>query len=760
MEPVFALDIGTRTVVGLLAVPAEGGRMEVLDAEVVEHADRAMRDGQVHDIPEVGRRVRIVAERLGARNGLRLARASVAAAGRALRTVEAHAELAVPRPGEVTESLLRDLAIAAVADAVDRLNSDRSAEISGRGGAFHCVGFSVVRYRLDGEPIDNPLGQRAERLEADLIATFLPRVVTDGLLGALRRADLEVAGLTLEPIAAANAAIPPTMRALNLALVDVGAGTSDIAVTREGAVTGYAMVPMAGDALTEAIASAFLLDFPEAERVKIAFGDAWRAAGLTGGTSSGRAAFAAEDVLGQTVEIPAADLQAAIAPVLEDLARRIAREILALNGKTPAAVLCIGGGSMSPGLTGAIAQALGLPDNRVGMRGADMVKAVDLHRTGDRPDLDALLRGPAGVTPLGIAWGALFRPGFRFRDAWVRVAGPLDPDLEAAIGHLLDERRVQVLDLGRATVFDALVAAGIPARDLAGRPGLGMAIRLGGALKLVPGKAGRPAEVKVDGQPAPLDAPLPEGGRIVVRLATPGEAACATVADVADLTPFGVTINGTPVQVTPVPIVDGKPVSADTPLHDGAEVELRVDLASILPQAGVGPLEREVISYRLDGTPQEIPIRTWELSIGGLPAFPDTPVRPGDEIRAVRVDHPAPRVSDIVPHDHPHDTVRLWLNGSPMEVPIAGFRVLRNGIEVPGECIVADGDDFRVELGAPPIVADLLGLIQSELVGGSGPGKHLRLQVDGAPAQFTTPLRDGARIDARWVEIQSGYGLS
>ncbi len=766
MEPVFALDIGTRTVVGLLAAMAEGGRMEILDAEVIEHADRAMRDGQVHDIPEVGRRVALVAERLAARNGIKLERASVAAAGRALRTVEASAKVAVPRPGEVTESMLRDLAISGVADAVERLNADRSPDGSGRGGAFHCVGYSIVRYKLDGEPIDNPLGQRGERLEADLIATFLPRVVTDGLLGALRRADLDVAGLTLEPIAAANAAIPPTMRALNLALVDVGAGTSDIAMTREGAVTGYAMVPMAGDALTEAIANAYLLDFPEAERVKIALGDAAAAKASASKPAAPAQApavepvFEATDVLGQALALTSAELQATIVPILDDLARRIGREILTLNGKAPAAVLCIGGGSLSPGLAGAIAQALGLPASRVGVRGAEMVKAVDALRLEDRPRISALLRGPAGVTPLGIAWGALYRPGFRFRDAWVRVAGPLKAEEEAVIGHLTEERRVQVLDLGRATVFDALVAAGIPARDLAGRPGLGMAIRLAGELKLIPGRAGRPAEVKVDGQPAALDSPLPEGARMLVRTATPGEAGCATVADVADLAPFGIVINGMPVTVAPAATIDGRHAASDSPLHDGANVELRLDLGSVLPQAGVGPLERHILSYRLDGIEQQIPVRTWELSIDGAPAFPDTPVTPGAEVRAVRVEHPAPRVVDIVPHDRSNETVRLFLNGSAMEVPVASFRVVRNGIEVSGDTMVADGDDFRVEIGAPPIVADLLGLIQSELVDGSGPGKHLQLQVDGDPAQFTTPLRSGSRIDARWVEIKSGYGIS
>ncbi len=74
--------------------------------------------------------------------------------------------------------------------------------------------------------------------------------------------------MTLEPIAAINVLIPSSMRRLNVALVDIGAGTSDIAITDENTVTAYGMVPIAGDEVTEAISDHFLLDFPDAERVK------------------------------------------------------------------------------------------------------------------------------------------------------------------------------------------------------------------------------------------------------------------------------------------------------------------------------------------------------------------------------------------------------------------------------------------------------------------------------------------------------------
>ena len=74
--------------------------------------------------------------------------------------------------------------------------------------------------------------------------------------------------LTLEPIAAINVLIPPSMRRLNVALVDIGAGTSDIAMTDAGTVIAYGMVPIAGDEITEAISDQLLLDFPFAEKAK------------------------------------------------------------------------------------------------------------------------------------------------------------------------------------------------------------------------------------------------------------------------------------------------------------------------------------------------------------------------------------------------------------------------------------------------------------------------------------------------------------
>ena len=86
------------------------------------------------------------------------------------------------------------------------------------------------------------------------------------------RVGLVVSNLTLEPIAAINVAIPEKLRLLNLALVDIGAGTSDIAITKDGTVIGYGMIPIAGDEITEQIVHKYLVDFNTAEEIKYKIG--------------------------------------------------------------------------------------------------------------------------------------------------------------------------------------------------------------------------------------------------------------------------------------------------------------------------------------------------------------------------------------------------------------------------------------------------------------------------------------------------------
>ena len=92
---IFALDIGTRSIVGVVGRPV-GDRLKVLDVELAEHSKRAMMDGQIDDIKQVGGLAQAVTQRLQSRLGVRLERVSVAAAGRALRTQKGSFTLELP----------------------------------------------------------------------------------------------------------------------------------------------------------------------------------------------------------------------------------------------------------------------------------------------------------------------------------------------------------------------------------------------------------------------------------------------------------------------------------------------------------------------------------------------------------------------------------------------------------------------------------------------------------------------------------------
>ena len=258
---IFALDIGTRSVVGIVG-RNEGDRFKVLDIEMAEHRKRAMIDGQIDNIRQVAELARLVTQRLEERLGVQLRRVCVAAAGRALQTQKGSFEMELPDDGVITVEQVGQLEAGAVSAAEEALRTGEDARRQ-----LFLVGYTVTQYRLDHYPLLTLVDHSGKTVEADVVATFLPGEVVESLYAAMRAAGLQVASMTLEPIAAMNAAIPAELRLLNRALVDIGAGTTDIAICRDGSVVGYTMVTMAGDEITEALMREFLIDFQTAEEL-------------------------------------------------------------------------------------------------------------------------------------------------------------------------------------------------------------------------------------------------------------------------------------------------------------------------------------------------------------------------------------------------------------------------------------------------------------------------------------------------------------
>ena len=136
-------------------------------------------------------------------------------------------------------------------------------ELGGDGGVtYYCVGHSVIQYTLDGYAFSTLVNHRGRQAAVELIATFLPSEVVESLYGAMQQTELTIMSITLEPIAAISAVIPQELRLLNIALVDVGAGTSDIAITNNGSVCAYTMATMAGTSAQKVLANSIFPSSP------------------------------------------------------------------------------------------------------------------------------------------------------------------------------------------------------------------------------------------------------------------------------------------------------------------------------------------------------------------------------------------------------------------------------------------------------------------------------------------------------------------
>ena len=202
-QAVFALDIGTRSIIGMVGIP-NGERMQIAAIEKVEHSERAMIDGQIENIDQVSRTARVVKEKLEKRLGCKLARVAVAAAGRSLRTESVTYEMELEEVSRITAETVSRLE----AGAISRAEQAFFGREEGGEQRFYLVGYSVSRYYLDDYILSSLIDHSGRVLKADVIATFLPSEVVESLYSAMHKIGLEIASLTLEPIAAINAAIP------------------------------------------------------------------------------------------------------------------------------------------------------------------------------------------------------------------------------------------------------------------------------------------------------------------------------------------------------------------------------------------------------------------------------------------------------------------------------------------------------------------------------------------------------------------------
>lgn len=510
---IYALDIGTRSVVGVVGRPV-GDRLKVLDVEMAEHGKRAMLDGQIDDIRQVGALAQTVTERLEDRLGVKLERVCVAAAGRALRTQTGSFTLELPEEQSIGAEEISRLEAGAVSAAEEAVQGDGE----GRRQMF-LVGYTVAQYRLDNYPLANLQFHTGRKVEADVVATFLPGEVVESLYAAMRAAGLQVASMTLEPIAAMNAAIPAELRLLNLALVDIGAGTTDIALCRDGSVVGYTMATVAGDEVTEAIMRAYLVDFKTAEEIKRSLSE------------PGEELIRCRNILGQEERVAPAEVLPVIQEPMEKLAEAIANQILSVNSTAPSAVFLAGGGSKLSGLREKVADKLEMDEKRVAIAGNNFA----LTAFSDNLELER----PEYATPLGIAVSA--------------GLGLLNDSYMV----MLNGQSAKLFRNGSLTLRDILLMNGYSYADMVGRTGKSLTLTVDGKRMVLRGEPAVPAVLQVNEADATLSTVIHAGDQIHFIPARSGEDAHRTLEEV-----LGPGFYGTA-------LVNNAQAPLDTPLEQG-----------------------------------------------------------------------------------------------------------------------------------------------------------------------------------------------
>lgn len=527
--PVFGLDIGTRSVVGTVGYKKDD-RFVVAAQEIREHQTRSMLDGQIHDINRVAATISEVKKALEEKVGFELTEASIAAAGRVLKTLNVFAKLDFESERNVTKEDMKTLASIGVEQAFDEFQKTEDSKTH-----FYCVGYSIVKYYLNNMWIGEPEHHKANSIGADMIATFLPDDVVDGLYSAVELAGLKVANMTLEPIAAIRVAIPEKYRLLNIAMIDVGAGTSDISVTNDGSVTAFGMIPCAGDSITEALARECLIDFATAERIKTSISE--------------EDTVTYEDIMGIEESISKEQVLNLVNPQISHMAKLAADEIKRLNGgNIPSAVFVVGGGGKIAGFTEMVAEELGLDPKRVALRGESILREVDFP---EGAKVDSTI-----VTPIGICL-SYYEQNNNFM--YVTFNG----------------QSIKLFDNNHLAVVDAAISSAFDKEDLFPRRGDEIHYTVNGKQRVSKGEYGDSARVFVNGEEVNLNYAIKANDDIIMEPSTKGKSAIVKICDLADFnSKLKVTIDGEEVILDKPIKVNGMPVNKDYVIKDNDIVNL------------------------------------------------------------------------------------------------------------------------------------------------------------------------------------------
>jgi cell division protein FtsA len=259
-----ACDIGTSKICVLIGEQSAGGSLDVIGKG--SSANRGTRKGNIVNVDATIEAIKRAAEEAEIMAGVQIARAWVGVSGSAVRSFNSRGVVAVA--GKDREIIKED--VARVIDAARGVQIPQDHEV------IHVV---PREFSVDGQDgIADPVGMVGTRLEADVHVVTAPVAVTQNIVTCANKAGIEVVQLVLEQFAAAEAVLTLDEKELGIGLVDIGGGTTEVAIYHKGSIVHTAVIPIGGDHFTNDLAVVLRAPITDAERIKKKFGCALRSA--------------------------------------------------------------------------------------------------------------------------------------------------------------------------------------------------------------------------------------------------------------------------------------------------------------------------------------------------------------------------------------------------------------------------------------------------------------------------------------------------
>ncbi len=257
---IVGLDIGTSKVVAVVAELSADGRLDVIG--MGSHDSKGLKKGVVVNIEATVSAIQRALEEAELMADCKIQRVYTGIAGSHIRSFNSTGMVAV-KDKEVTP-----------VDIDRAIETARAMPIPTDQQVLHIL---TQEFLVDGQDgIREPLGMSGVRLEVKVHIVTGAVSAAQNIVKCVRRCGLDVSDLILQPLASSIAVLSDDEKELGVALVDIGGGTTDVAIFREGAIRHTAVIPIAGDQVTNDIAMALRTPTPEAELIKLRHGCALR----------------------------------------------------------------------------------------------------------------------------------------------------------------------------------------------------------------------------------------------------------------------------------------------------------------------------------------------------------------------------------------------------------------------------------------------------------------------------------------------------